>query len=723
MEVFFRQFLSVIVFMFALAFSLWAFFALLQRHWLDFLIAAPLASGADLAVWSLFTLALERSSVNPELVQLKIRSAAYDVSLRLVAFAPSSERARELLHQLAMAYRQYDLSSGNALVARWALFDPQELDVDRPSWWDEFRGAVNRLNVAELAGLWHLPLDRDVPLVERTLAKRLLPLPQTVREGMLVGYSEHQGRTVPVHLDSVALRQHIFMVAKTQRGKSTLMAHFAVEAMRQAERTALVVIDPHGDLVRSLLPLVPRERVSDVIYVDFSDTKQVIGLNLLDMRQGRDADKIASNIVHVGELLWSDFWGPRMEDALRWALRTLLATNAKLAQRGEHQFTLLDIPPLFELENFRHRLLEEFVTDADILQWWRAYYERLYETLRIDVINPVLTKIHRFLAQAIVRAVVGQSSSSINFRDILDQRKILLVNTATGTIGPDAAGLLGAVIVDHINFAVREQTKVANPQDRARAVVVIDEFQTILGVDYPGLLAELEKMGASFILATQALGQLKALSEKLHASIFANIGSLFVFQCSAEDADFLCHELDEAVTPSDVINLDDYACYLKTQREHQRLPTMYLQTRPLESGLPEITERILRAMPGYVHPISMAFAEHDTLQMQWYGRELELLRKATAKRQKDSKQGEGADDSKQTQKGKPSREPNSSSPRDEPKSSPPRDEPKAGNSDATHATNEHGDENPKPPGGRPIDEEGHESDDKPKPGQPPTANP
>ena len=268
------------------------------------------------------------------------------------------------------------------------------------------------------AALWNLPVGAEVPGVERMLAKRILPLPTTVQKGILIGHSRHQGQQIPVRLGEESLWHHIFMVAKTQKGKSTLMAHLAAEAMRK--KTALVVIDPHGDLARSLLGLVPRSRASDVVFIDFSDMHQVVGLNLLDMSQGRNADAIVSNIVHVGELIWSDNWGPRMEDALRMALRTLLSANEILARRRQPQFTLLDIPPLFELPNFRHRLIEQYVGDQEILQWWTGYFERLYESLRMDVINPVLTKIHRFSTHKAVRNIVGQANSTVNFRELLN---------------------------------------------------------------------------------------------------------------------------------------------------------------------------------------------------------------------------------------------------------------------------------------------------------------
>jgi hypothetical protein len=629
-----RQAASVASWLFLVASSCYALMMFLQHQWIALLLDAPLVVASCAAVGFFLKMTFDEQNLNPELVQKKIQSVAYDVNLRLTAFAPTAERARELLHELGDAYRQFDLASGNGLEGRWTDFDPQVLEREHASWWNEFRGYANRLNVAELAAMWHLPLDRDVPLIERTLAKRLLPLPATVEEGVLIGYSDHQGHRVPVHLSRAALWGNGFMVAKTQAGKSTLMAHLASAVMREEEQRGLVVVDPHGDLVRSLLPLVPRDRVDDVIFIDFSEPERVMGLNLLDMRQGRSADKIASAIVHVGQLVWADFWGPRMESALRFAVRTLLAANQKLVELGEPQFTLLDIPPLFQLEDFRNRLINQYVKDRTVLQWWDAYFNPLKPDFQTEVVNPVMTKIHRFSEHSTVRQVVGQSSSTINFKELLEKRKILFVNTATGVIGPDAGALLGAVIVDIVNFCVRDQMKLKAEQ-RARVGVIVDEFQTILGVDYPGLLGELQKMGASFILATQALGVLKAVDPKLESSIFSNVASLFVFQTSAEDADFLAHELDERVTATDVINLPDYTCYLKTKKGHEKLPAMYLETLPPTQGSPESADLILREMHRYTYPASLSEADRDRFQTRWYGRELELLRKLAAKQGRD----------------------------------------------------------------------------------------
>ena len=540
------------------------------------------------------------------------------MALRLVAYAPSQDRADARLKQLASAYRQFNLSSGNAFVFKPLEFDPRDLSVGFQTWYHALFGFAMRLNTAELASLWHLPYGEGAPLVERTLSKRILPMREHVAEGVCIGHAVHHGERIPVHLAPDVFQRHMFLVAKTQKGKSTLMGNLAASVMADANH-ALAVMDPHGDLVRALLGRVDVNRIGDVIYLDFSDPHLVVGLNLLDVAQGRTPDKIVSNIIHIGELIWADYWGPRMEDAFRMGLLTLLAANEKLYARGEKQFTLLDIPALFQLPNLRDKLLTEFVDDPEILRWWTRYFDALYESLKLDVVNPVMTKIHRFSTHRTVRNIVGQSASTVSWREIFSGHRILLVNTATGILGQDAAGLLGAVILESINATVREQSAILDAHERARGTIIIDEFQSIPGVDYAALLAELQKMGANFILATQTLKQLEALSPTLAATILANVDTLFAFQVSAEDAFVLARELDEAVTAVDIINQPSYSCYVKTQRGRERLPVMHVETLPPQAGDERIAEKILQGTLRYARPIETVEAERRAFMAEWYG--------------------------------------------------------------------------------------------------------
>ena len=604
--------------------TLWAIVAGLQHKYVEFAVAGLLVTAALAGVLFAIKLQNDLVRIDPKMLERKLdTSGFYDAALRVVAFAPTTDQARTRVRQLTKTYCQYNLAAGNTLAPRAAEFDPCDITLPRWSLWQEWLAQGMRLNTAEIASLWHLPVGVETPFVERAQSKRLLPLPNTVAQGILIGHSVHQGERIPVHLDPEILSHHIFMAAKTQKGKSTLMAHLALEATRRD--MALVVIDPHGDLVRSMLGVIPPSRAGDVVYLDFSEPRQVVGLNLFDMGAGRSAHTIISNLIHVGQLVWKDYWGPRMEDCLREATRTLLCANEILRQRGQPQFTILDIPAIFQFNQFRRRLLEQLATQKDIRDWWATYYERLYPSLQTDVVNPVMTKVRRFESHDSVRQVVGQSTSTVNFRDLLKERRILLVNLASGVIGLDAAALLGAVLVDYINFELRAQMAIPDPSQRARALIVMDEFQTLSGVDYNELLAELQKMGGSFVLATQALGQLDQINPALRKSILANIATLFVFQTSAEDGDLLRHELDNAVTETDVSNLDDYACYVKTQLGHTRLPVMYVETLPPLMTDPAVIAHITGHIPRYTRPAALADSGRDAFQEQWYGRERNML--------------------------------------------------------------------------------------------------
>jgi hypothetical protein len=541
------------------------------------------------------------AGLDPELIELKTKDLCFDASLRLFAVAATPELAAARVRSMFDAYKQLALASGNGLEAEFTSFSPQVLPTPQWPWYDEMRAHVTRFNIPEVVSLWHLPVGPELQMVDRTMVKRLLPPKASlVADGILVGHSVHHSTKIPVCLALDLLYKNTFLVAKTQQGKSTTMTHLTKAAFD--EKAAVVVIDPHSDLVRSLARLVPPERVPDVILMDFSNTRLSIGFNLIDVTQGLSPDMLVSIFVSCGKALWKDNWGPRMESILRGGLRTLIAANLKRVQLGEPQFTILDIPALFEMESFRKRILEAYVDDPAVHRYWTGDYEIMPPNLRAEAVNPVLTKIHRFSEHTVVRNIVGQSESTVKMREIVEGRKILLVNTATGQLGEDAGGLLGSVIVWYVNYAVREQIELTDVSQRNKVVIVIDEMQSLPGVPIPALLGELQKMGASFILATQSLSQLRSLDDNMQGAILSNIASLMVFCTSAEDANELRHELDDEVEATDIINLPRHMCYLKTYRGDYHLPTISIETLPPLQGSKAVADDIERQMVRYALP-------------------------------------------------------------------------------------------------------------------------
>jgi hypothetical protein len=524
-----------------------------------------------------------------DLVREKVARTGCRAEVRLVLFAPASVSRSSVVAQLeriAAAYQRYSLAAANGFVARPVQVDPEQLAL--PDCLRSRRG-LPILNSLELAGVWHLPhAANDVALLERTTARRWLPLPAAVVRGCRIGLSTHQGREVPVALGPEVLSRHLLLVAKTRRGKSTLMQRLAQFAMQVEPRRAVLLVDPHRDLAEATLCLVPPDRRADVVFLDVAQHAWPFGLNLLDARLGWDRDRAVANALVVFQREWGDrFWGPRMEDAFRFALLSLFEANAALCAADPGggraaQYTVLEVPNLLQDVSFRREVLAS-VRDASVKAWWSDYFEPLDRRFQLELINPVLTKIHRFEGSTAARHIVGQPASTIDPAGWLHAGKVVIVNTARGDVGDNTAALIGGTLINLVTLAVAEQARL-EPASRRPISMFVDEFHTIPGADYEAILAELSKYGASLALATQSLARLlgggRDDGRELRSMVFANIDGLFAFNCSAEDAEYLVPELGGTLDQQDLVELGEHQCYLRLSSRGERLPTFWVSLDP-----------------------------------------------------------------------------------------------------------------------------------------------
>ena len=546
----------------------------------------------------------QKAIYDVRLVQEKVSRIAYRAQLRLAVFAPKEVPRVEVdarLERLVAAYRQYNLAAGNGLVAR--RLDLRGRDLRSLALFPPAR-AVPVLNTRELAGLWHLPQAlADVPLVERTAARRRLPLPCTVARGCPIGTSSHQGRVVPVALPDELLRRHLLLVAKTRRGKSSLLLRLARHVMETtgADRPALVLVDPHRDLARAALGLVPPARRDDVVYLDVAERGRPFGLNLLDTGLFRDRDKAVANVLAIFKREFDRFWGPRMEDAFRFALLTLYEANQAICTadptgRGR-QHTILDVPAVLVDTAFRRSILGH-VGDLVVKAWWAGYFDLLDRRLQIEIANPVQTKVQRFAGSRAARAIVGQPRSTIDPLAWVRSGAVVLVDTAKGSVGEDTAALIGATLLNLVALAIGEQASL-EARDRRPVTLLVDEFHSMPGADYEAILAELAKYGANLVLATQSLAKLAALDREQHralrSTVFANLDGLFAFHTSAEDAQYLVRELGEGVDEHDLVALGEHQCYARLSAGGERLPVFSVRLDPPPPTDPALADRLAAA--------------------------------------------------------------------------------------------------------------------------------
>ncbi len=559
--------------------------------------------GLTVAGWGWWRWKQARNRVyDPMLIREKVSRVAFDAELQVTAIIPRTTRlprAGELLTPVAAAYRHYEHPAGAGFQVG-DVRDPLPAVSLHPAGPGLF-GKRSVLGVREAACLWHPPGAGDeTPLVERSGARGLLPTARGVRGGALVGDTT-AGAKREVRFPEDLLRRHHLYVARTRMGKSTLMHHVVAHKLREKaagrDGDAIVVVDPHADLVAAILEQVPESLIGRVRLIDLADESRAPGINLLDTRVFADRDRTADSVVRVAKGLW-DQWGPRMQSILEHAVKTLHEANEHPDTAAEEQHTILDGLNLLSNEPFRNSVLAK-VSDPYILEWWARDFSSWHRQYRAEALAPVQTRLSYYASSKRARAILGQPRSTIDLRETIREGGVLLVSTSQGTAGRDVAALVGASLLNLVDAVIREQGGLP-PEQRRGALVVVDEMQSMPGVDYESMLSELGKFGASFILATQSLAKLDDLSSTMRDTILANVGCLAVFQVSGGDARQLVWELGkERVTEDDITSLDVHHCYVRATVGTERMPAFSMLVRKPDDGDPAIAERIRAAVTAY----------------------------------------------------------------------------------------------------------------------------
>ena len=563
------------------------------------------------------------------LIREKVSRIAFDAEIQVTAILPADtgqQRAGELLGPVAAAYRHYDNPAGARFKVgkvRPAAPDPQALHPSGPGLF----GSRSVLGVREVACLWHPPGAGDeTPLVEWSGARALSPSAKGVRGGALVGDTT-AGKPRPIHFPADLLRRHHLYVARTRMGKSTLMRHLVADKLKEKaegrDNDAIIVVDPHADLVGGLLKHVPESLIDRVRLIDLADERGAPGVNLLDTRIFADRDRTADSVVRVAKGLWEQ-WGPRMQSILEQTVKTLHEANES-RDAGE-QYTILDGLKLLSVEKFRKDVLKK-VSDPYLLEWWARDFGSWGHQYKAEALAPVQTRLSYYASSKRARAILGQRRSTIDLRRVIREGGILLVSTAQGTAGKDVAALVGASLLNLVDSVIREQGSLP-PERRRGALVVVDEMQSMPGVDYESMLSELGKFGASFVLATQSLAKLDDLSRTMSDTLLANVGCLTVFQVSGSDARHLVWELGkERVSEDDITSLPVHQCYVRATVGTERMPAFSMMVRKPEEGDPAVAVRIREAATAYTvsaRQVSYGDAEGD-LKVEEFRRGVEDL--------------------------------------------------------------------------------------------------
>lgn len=337
------------------------------------------------------------------------------------------------------------------------------------------------------------------------------------------------------------------MVGKTGMGKTTLLENLAIQDIRKDRGVCL--IDPHGDLAEELLDFVPKRRINQVVYFNPQDLGWPMGLNVLRKVSPGHRHLVVSGLLSVFYKLFSYSWGPRMEHILRNSFYALLDFPGS---------TLLGVPRLLYDRAYREKVVKK-VENPKVRDFWINEYSEYERRFRTQAISPILNKVGQFLTSGLIRNIVGQVSTKLDFRKLLDQGKILIANLPKGTLGEDNQTLLGSLLVTKIQLAAMERVSIPE-EERKDFYLFVDEFQHFATGSFVNILSEARKYRLNLTLAHQYIQQLE---KEVKEAIFGNVGTMISFRVGAKDARELEKEFGPEFSASDFINLPPYEIYLR----------------------------------------------------------------------------------------------------------------------------------------------------------------
>lgn len=526
----------------------------------------------------------QRDQQMVELVEEKTSKAGLEVTVRLVVNAPGVEIAKVRLQGLVDAFTQFrNYEFGNGFRASGVHRDYGFL---RAFIYRTFHdGGSVILNAEEMASLFHLPLPTtETPNINWLMA-RSFPAPVNVpSSGVLLGENVFRGVRTPIHMKTDDRRRHTYVIGTTGTGKSVLLANMAIQDIHNGEGVA--VIDPHGSLVETVLENIPEARIKDVIYFDPSDTERPIGLNMLEASTPQEGDFAVQEMIAIFYKLVTDpsMIGPMFEHNMRNAMLTLMANT-------EHPGTIADIPRIFTDTAFQ-KYSVGFVTDPIVRGFWEKEMAKTSDYHKSEMLGYLISKVGRFVENAMMRNIIGQPSSGFNFREIMDGKKIFLVNLSKGKVGEMNSNLLGLILVAKLQMAALARADMPESQ-RNDFFLYVDEFQNFITDSIAIILSEARKYKLNLILAHQYIGQLVIGTDtKVRDAVFGNVGTVAAFRVGVDDAEVLAQQLAPLVTEYDLVNIERFHAYLRLLIDNSASKAFTLRTFAPPHGDLQLAQRI-----------------------------------------------------------------------------------------------------------------------------------
>jgi len=491
-----------------------------------------------------------------EAIEQKTGKVGFNAVIRLVISSTSKEMADAHLENLLSSFEQFSSNLNHFSKVKTPLKRMFVTDfvyryfpiINLP-----FFKQYSVMNSDELATVYHFPNKTiETPHIFWLNAKRAPAPMQIPSSGLFLGNSRYRGMERKIYISDEDRRRHMYVIGKTGTGKSQMLEEMVMQDIENGKGVA--VIDPHGDLISGIMSRMPVKRAEDVIYFDPSDTERPMGLNMLEAQTEEQKHFVVTSIVGLMYKLYdpmkTGIIGPRFEHAIR---------NAMLTVMSEPGNTFVEVVRILTDSSYVQELLPK-VQDPIIRRYWTDQIAQTADFHKSEVLDYIVSKFGRFVTNKLMRNIIGQSKSAFDFRNVMDEGKILLVNLAKGKLGEENSNFLGLILVPRILISAMSRQDMPEEQ-RRDFYLYVDEFQNFATPDFAQILSEARKYKLNLIVANQFIGQME---EEVKNAVFGNVGTLVAFRVGVTDANYLQHEFQPTFSETDLINIDKFNAYIKT---------------------------------------------------------------------------------------------------------------------------------------------------------------
>jgi hypothetical protein len=483
----------------------------------------------------------------------KSQKLAYETKIRVLYSSLDDFKAKDRTQAVIGAFKQFNTTNLNGFKGKSAGAVGAFLDDYRNR---IFLDEGYHLNIEELASIYHLPhLSVETPNINWTAFKTAEP-PTTLptientepNDIALFAETNFRGKTTTFGIKRDDRRRHMYLIGKTGMGKTKLMESLILNDIKNGEGVGF--IDPHGESFDFILERIPKERMKDVVIFDPSDVNFPVAFNPMEVVDEALKIQIAAGIVGTFKKIFGFSWGPRLEYILNYTILALLDTPGS---------NLVGVVRMLTDKGYRKKIVDN-VKDPVVKKFWVSEFASYNDKFASEAIAPILNKVGQFIANSMIRNVIGQPKSSFNIRQLMDDQKIFLVNLSVGKVGETNASLLGSFMITAIHLAAMSRADI-NERDRKDFYFYVDEFQNFATESFKNILSEARKYRLNLIVANQYTAQIEESGVK--DAVFGNIGTMITFRVGAADANELIKEFEPTFESQDLMNLPRQNIYLK----------------------------------------------------------------------------------------------------------------------------------------------------------------